>query len=321
MAPFYRGFDPVFRLDSDDIQVRLKLTRACSDFLFYFSPLRVSKHFTAEERQVVAAVWVHQARQREQQKLRQCCAMTIFSVESQRSMPSLTLAIVPRTLSRATNITSSQRTRLLTVTPKQSPKAGRDFQATSTLLSHTRTEKLTSSRAPSTGGITAANLTETIRRRSTRASLESPTISTLLWCGAETAKFTSTREVNSGASIHSRDRQSSRPTPSPSATGREFPTTSMLPCNTPMATLTSSRVTSTTDSTTEPSRWVEWSFKWKVSEIKRNLQQVDIADPAFPRPTAHWWFGCKNSQVSGNFKESQRQGSSEDVDGDYMAAG
>lgn len=25
------------------------------------------------------------------------------------------------------------------------------------------------------------------------------------------------------------------------------------------------------------------------------LQQVDAADPPFPRPSAHWWFGCKNS--------------------------
>lgn len=31
-------------------------------------------------------------------------------------------------------------------------------------------------------------------------------------------------------------------------------------------------------------------------------QQVDAADPSFPRPTAHWWFGCKNSpsQFSGS---------------------
>lgn len=35
-----------------------------------------------------------------------------------------------------------------------------------------------------------------------------------------------------------------------------------------------------------------------------NTQQVDAADPAFPRPTAHWWFGCKNSpsQFSGNIE-------------------
>lgn len=45
------------------------------------------------------------------------------------------------------------------------------------------------------------------------------------------------------------------------------------------------------------------------------IQQVDAADPAFPRPTAHWWFGCKNSpsQFSGNIELEQAH---ENEDGD-----
>jgi len=34
--------------------------------------------------------------------------------------------------------------------------------------------------------------------------------------------------------------------------------------------------------------------------------QVDTATPAFPRPTAHWWFGCKNTPSStGNIIEDE----------------
>ncbi|CAO1439363.1 unnamed protein product [Diamesa hyperborea] len=48
---------------------------------------------------------------------------------------------------------------------------------------------------------------------------------------------------------------------------------------------------------------------------------VDAADPVFPRPTAHWWFGCKNSpsQFSGNF-ELPGRGSSDEID-DMFDAG
>lgn len=44
-------------------------------------------------------------------------------------------------------------------------------------------------------------------------------------------------------------------------------------------------------------------------------KQIDQADPPFPRPTAHWWFGCKNSpsQFSGNI-ELPKDGSDDDVD-------
>lgn len=28
--------------------------------------------------------------------------------------------------------------------------------------------------------------------------------------------------------------------------------------------------------------------------------KVDAVDPPFPRPTAHWWFGCKNTPSSFN---------------------
>lgn len=28
--------------------------------------------------------------------------------------------------------------------------------------------------------------------------------------------------------------------------------------------------------------------------------QVDQSDPPFPRPTAHWWYGCKNTPSTFN---------------------
>lgn len=48
------------------------------------------------------------------------------------------------------------------------------------------------------------------------------------------------------------------------------------------------------------------------------LQQVDAADPTFPRPTAHWWFGCKNSpsQFSGNMELNH--GANVDENGDIF---
>jgi hypothetical protein len=47
--------------------------------------------------------------------------------------------------------------------------------------------------------------------------------------------------------------------------------------------------------------------------------QVDSADPPFPRPTGHWWFGCKNSpsQFSGNMELSE--GNSDDIYGNFDA--
>lgn len=46
---------------------------------------------------------------------------------------------------------------------------------------------------------------------------------------------------------------------------------------------------------------------------------MDQADPPFPRPTAHWWFGCKNSpsQFSGNIIEKERH--DDGVDGIFDA--
>lgn len=32
------------------------------------------------------------------------------------------------------------------------------------------------------------------------------------------------------------------------------------------------------------------NFKFK----KKNFNQVDAANPPFPRPVAHWWYGCQN---------------------------
>lgn len=28
------------------------------------------------------------------------------------------------------------------------------------------------------------------------------------------------------------------------------------------------------------------------------FQQVDAANPPFPRPVAHWWYGCRNVQAT-----------------------
>lgn len=56
------------------------------------------------------------------------------------------------------------------------------------------------------------------------------------------------------------------------------------------------------------------------SPLIKFLRQVDAADPPFPRPTAHWWFGCKNtpSQFSGNM-ELPENGSSDDIYGNFDA--
>lgn len=46
--------------------------------------------------------------------------------------------------------------------------------------------------------------------------------------------------------------------------------------------------------------------------------QVDQVDPPFPRPTAHWWFGCKNTPSSfntlGNVKEVEEEDPLNSVD-------
>lgn len=56
MAPFYRGFDPVFRLDSDDIQVRfIKLRKRLEKSINYLF-FRVFKHFMVENHQQVEVV-------------------------------------------------------------------------------------------------------------------------------------------------------------------------------------------------------------------------------------------------------------------------
>lgn len=51
----------------------------------------------------------------------------------------------------------------------------------------------------------------------------------------------------------------------------------------------------------------------------RKYQKVDQADPAFPRPTSHWWFGCS---TKGNvIYEDQRPPNSEDVGDLILDAG
>lgn len=52
--------------------------------------------------------------------------------------------------------------------------------------------------------------------------------------------------------------------------------------------------------------------------------QVDAANPPFPRPTAHWWFGCKNAQASGekgNMFEEQINSNSNIVEDTILDAG
>lgn len=52
--------------------------------------------------------------------------------------------------------------------------------------------------------------------------------------------------------------------------------------------------------------------------------QVDAADPPFPRPLAHWWFGCKNVPASfgslGNViaDPEHSYSSHDDIDGDFL---
>jgi matrix metalloproteinase-14 (membrane-inserted) len=50
---------------------------------------------------------------------------------------------------------------------------------------------------------------------------------------------------------------------------------------------------------------------------------VDQADPPFPRPTNHWWFGCANSPslFSGNLIEPESNQSSDQIDDDFDAGG
>ncbi|XP_034951393.1 matrix metalloproteinase-14 isoform X2 [Chelonus insularis] len=53
---------------------------------------------------------------------------------------------------------------------------------------------------------------------------------------------------------------------------------------------------------------------------------VDVADPAFPRATAYWWFGCRsasrgtlgNVAWSNNYADSSLSGNLEKVDGDHL---
>lgn len=126
-------------------------------------------------------------------------------------------------------------------------------------------ERRTSSRDRNTGDTMDETWTGTTPRRSTRVSREYPMISMQQWCGVETARFTSIREASSGDSTRSKDHQLSRPIPNLSPTGKEFLTTLMLLYNTPTVTLTSSRVTNTTDSMTEHLRWV---YSDKIAKLK-----------------------------------------------------
>lgn len=52
---------------------------------------------------------------------------------------------------------------------------------------------------------------------------------------------------------------------------------------------------------------------------------MDQADPAFPRPVAHWWYGCSNVPAtfsqSGNVKQEPHDSGHNDVDGSFLDAG
>lgn len=119
------------------------------------------------------------------------------------------------------------------------------------LLSLTRTAKLISSRDQNTGDTMDEYLMASTRKKSTKASPAFPITSMPPWCGAETARSTFTKEVNSGDSIHSSDHQSSQHIPNHSAIGKAFQMASMPLFNTPTDTPTSSKVTNIIDSMTE----------------------------------------------------------------------
>lgn len=127
MAPFYRGYDPVFKLDSDDIQVS-KIFNYIFTYLMIsitmydrFHKFREFKLFTAEKQadrvQVVEALLVVEVEPEDLQRERQYHlvnhhVMTMHFVEMLRSMQFSTQQTVQHTPSRAINIIDLQRTPL-----------------------------------------------------------------------------------------------------------------------------------------------------------------------------------------------------------------
>lgn len=93
-----------------------------------------------------------------------------------------------------------------------------------------------------------------------------------------------------------------------------------------MDTRISSRVINTIDSTTEHSLYVSRYIRALMHSkfgLNPNTQfhfvisQVDAANPAFPRPTAHWWYGCQN--VASTFNNLGMIQASEHIDHDSDA--
>jgi hypothetical protein len=112
MAPFYRGYDPVFRLDSDDIQVHIFVNfhkKKLLKIITYF--YRVFKHFMAVELAVevileAAAMEEQQVHQRKPQKHQLYCEMMTLFVKIQRLMPYSIHQMAPHMLSKKINITN-----------------------------------------------------------------------------------------------------------------------------------------------------------------------------------------------------------------------
>lgn len=169
--------------------------------------LREFKLFTVKDLQAAAAALDQSDHQLKQQKLQQCSETTMSFAEVQRSTLFSTQVTAQPTLSEAISIISWQKMRSLMAIQSQSQKVGRDFRATLTLHSLTRMERRTSSKDQNTGVTTGEFLMENTRRRLTKVSLVCRTISTLQWSGVEMERFTFTKEVNFGDSIHLKDRQ------------------------------------------------------------------------------------------------------------------
>ena len=256
MAPFYRGYDPVFRLDSDDIQVTLlKYGRCSRNVLTSFDNYRVFKHYMVENHLVVVPLVVVEKQDQDHQpklpKLQQYYVMMMLYAKTLKLMPSSIQLMVQLLHSRVTSITNSQRTQLLMVIQKQSLKAGLDYQTILMLHLLTKMAKHISSKEPNTGDTMDAIWMVNIQKISVKDLLVFQTILMLLWYGEEMAKFTSIKAASSGDLIHLSDHQLKQHILNQSVIGKEFQITLMLPYNTPMDIHISSKETNITDLMTE----------------------------------------------------------------------
>lgn len=229
MAPFYRGYDPVFRLDSDDIQVGQSRQDLPVYWKFIFThglllkqgiqtlygtktrnpgggagatPTRTPRPKTPTEMDSelctspkIDAIFntadgsTYAFKGDKYYKLTENAVAEGYPKKISDGWPGLPgIGLI---FSQFFFHSSNQTFPPLSVT----------LQATSMPRLRTKMARLTSSRAPSTGGTRAARSTATTPRRSAKVSPACPTISMQRWYGAATARSTSTKGANSGGSI------------------------------------------------------------------------------------------------------------------------